>query len=104
MGYDRCFAMTRLITRSLFAGFLALACLAPAQQRAGRIQVLVSPDHADWKYTPGENVTFTIRAVRDGAPASGLKLTYTAGPEMLEPVLTRTVTLGAEGLRVDAGT
>jgi cephalosporin-C deacetylase-like acetyl esterase len=96
--------MTRLLSRSLFAGLLVLVCLAPAQQRVGRIQLLVSPDHADWKYAPGENVTFTIRAVRDGAPASGLKLTYSAGPEMLDPVLTRTVTLGAEGLRVDAGT
>lgn len=96
--------MIKILSRSIFVILLALACLAPAQDRAARIQVFVAPDHADWKYAPGENVTFTIRALRDGAPASGLKLTYTAGPEMVEPVLTRTVTLGAEGLRVDAGT
>jgi len=96
--------MSRIFRRSLFAILLAFACLAPAQQRVGRVQVLVAPDHPDWKYTPGENATFTIRAVRDGGPLGGVKLTYSAGPEMLDPVLTRTVTLGAEGLRVDAGT
>jgi len=96
--------MTRKISFFMFAVLLALICLAPAQERVGRIQVFVAPDHADWKYAPGEEAVFTIRAVRDGAPASGLKLTYTAGPEMLEPVLTKTVTLDSEGLRVEAGT
>jgi cephalosporin-C deacetylase len=96
--------MARTLSRTVFAVLLAIVCLAPAQERASRIQVLVAPDRGDWKYAPGDNVTFTIRAVRDGAAASGLKLTYSFGPEMLEPVTTRTVTLSAEGVRVPAGT
>ena len=97
-------AMHRIHSRIVFACALALVCLAPAEQRAGRIQVFVAPDHPDWKYAPGENVTFTIRAVRDGAPASGVQLAWSLGPEMMEPVRSETVTLGAGDLRVDAGT
>ncbi len=95
--------MTRILRRA-FCAALLLASMLPAEQRTGALRILVAPDHPDWRYTPGEHATFTIRAVRDGAPLGGLQVTWTAGPEMLEPVLTKTVTLGAEGLRVDAGT
>ncbi len=74
---------------------------AAAQQRVGLLQVLVAPDHADWKYAPGQKPVFHIRAVRDGANAPGLAVTYTIGPEMLEPVIKQTVALPPEGLKVE---
>ena len=84
-----------------------LACavtLALPQTQVGRIEVLVAPDHADWKYAPGETATFLVRAVRNGADVTGAQVTYSCGPEMLPPVTTRTVALGRDGLRIDGGT
>lgn len=87
-----------------FALLLWLSLVALAQTQVGRIQVLVAPDHPNWTYAPGEKASFLIRAVRDGNTVGGLKLTYTVGPEMMPPSVTQSVTLGAEGLRVDGGT
>jgi cephalosporin-C deacetylase len=83
---------------------LWLSLVALAQTQVGRIQVLVAPDHPNWTYAPGEKASFLIRAVRDGNTVGGLKLTYTVGLEMMPPSVTQSVTLGAEGLRVDGGT
>lgn len=87
-----------------FALVLWLSLVALAQTQVGRIQVLVAPDHSNWTYAPGEKASFLIRAVRDGNTVGGLKLTYTVGLEMMPPSVTQSVTLGAEGLRVDGGT
>ena len=81
-----------------------LSIVALAQTQVGRIQVLVAPDHPNWTYAPGEKASFLIRAVRDGNTLGGVKLTYTIGLEMMPPTVTQSVTLDAEGLRVDGGT
>jgi cephalosporin-C deacetylase len=86
------------------AVFLFTAAMACAQIQVGRIEVLVAPDRPAWKYAPGEKVTFLIRAVRNGADLSGTQVTYSIGPEMLPPPLTKTASLVAGGLRVDGGT
>jgi cephalosporin-C deacetylase len=90
--------------RRTFALLVCASALAVAQTQVGRIEVLVAPDRPDWKYAPGENATFVIRAVRNGADISGVQVTYSIGPEMMEPAVTNTVTLGGEGLRVNGGT
>jgi cephalosporin-C deacetylase len=90
--------------RRTFAVLVWAAGLALAQPQVGRIEVLVAPDHPDWKYAPGEAVTFTIRAVRNGADVPGAQVTYSVGPEAMPPVTTKTAALGRDGLRVDGGT
>jgi cephalosporin-C deacetylase len=87
-----------------FALLVLLSIVALAQTQVGRIQVLVAPDHPNWTYVPGEKATFLIRAVRDGNTLGGVKLTYAIGLEMMPPTITQSVTLGADGLRVDGGT
>jgi cephalosporin-C deacetylase-like acetyl esterase len=92
-----------MLRRSL--AILAWACgLALAQTQVGRIEVLVAPDHPDWKYAPGEKVTFAIRAIRNGADITGAQVAYSIGPEGIPPAVTRTVPLGKDGVRVDGGT
>jgi cephalosporin-C deacetylase len=82
-----------------------LICLAAAAQpQPARVQIQITPDHADWNYKPGEPVTFTIRATKDAAPLSGVTAAWSAGPEMLPPVTSGTVALTAEGARISAGT
>src|SRR5581483_11686321 len=83
---------------------VVLAGVAAAQQTAGRIQVLASPEHPDWKYAPGEKVTFVVRVIRDGAPVHGLKLDWSAGPEMMDPVRKGTVDLTSDSARIEGGT
>lgn len=86
----------------------AIAAVACAQGRGGRgPQVVVTPDHADWQYLPGENVTFTIKVVNNGAPAIGQKIDWTVGPEWSEnrqPITSGTLTTGEEDAKVSAGT
>ena len=82
---------------------LLAACLTAGENRVGRVQVFVAPERAGWKYAPGEKAVFVIRALRDGAPATGCRLTWSAGPEMLPPVRSGTVALTGEDVRVDGG-
>jgi len=90
--------------RRLLAAFICAAALAGADVQVGRIEVLVAPDHRDWKYAPGEKVTFLVRAVRNGSDVTGAEVTYSVGPEMMPPASTRTAALPRGGLRVDGGT
>ncbi len=92
--------------RSLLAGFVFIAAIAaaPPDVQVGRIQVLVAPDRPDWLYQTGEKAAFTVQAIENGATIGGVRLTYSCGPEMMDPTFTKTVTLTREGLRIDAGT
>lgn len=87
-----------------YALLALLALSALAQDRAGTIQVRVSTDHQDWRYTPGQPVRFRIVAVQDGQPLSGVQVTYRIGPEMMPPKIDQTVALPADGLTVQGGT
>jgi len=75
-----------------------------AQERTGTVQVRVTTDRSDWRYSPGQPVRFHIAAIQDGHPLTGVPVTVRVGPEMLAPTLTRTATLTAEGLTVEGGT
>jgi cephalosporin-C deacetylase-like acetyl esterase len=90
--------------RRTFAVLVCAGALAGAQIQVGRMELLVAPDRPDWRYAPGEKVTFLIRAIRNGGDLSGVQVTYSIGPEMMEPAITKTAALGRDGLRVDGGT
>lgn len=75
---------------------------AEAQERTGQVRVLVSPDRADWTYSPGQPVRFRISAVLDGHPLQGAQVQYRIGPEMMPPTLDKTAKLPPEGLTVEA--
>lgn len=100
--------MTKRLSRILLSALFAVACAAHAQGRGGRgPQVVVTPDHSDWKYLPGENVNFAIRVEQNGAAVAGVKLNWSVGPEWSEsgqPVSTGTLTTTAEDAHVNAGT
>lgn len=89
--------------RAIAALFLLVFC-APAQDRTGAVQVRVRTDHADWLYTPGQPVRFSISVIRDGHPVKSAKLTYKAGPEMVAPTIGKTVDFTGSDVTVDAGT
>lgn len=81
-----------------------LALCAFAQERVGTVQVRVAPDHADWRYEPGQPVRFLITAIQDGHPLTGVQVSYRIGPEMMPPKVEKSEALPAGGLTVNAGT
>jgi len=69
------------------------------------IKVIVSPDHSDWTYKPGEPVKFQISVLQNGNPLKDVKVRYQIGPEKLEPTVKKEGVLLPKGtLTVDGGT
>jgi cephalosporin-C deacetylase len=98
------------LSRRLAALLLAVGCLAAVpraqtvRQPFSRIAVVVTPDHSDWTYQPGEAVTFRVDVVRDGHEVAGVTVKYSIGPEMLPPVTQATAVAGATPLTIAGGT
>jgi len=99
--------MKRCSFPSLLSALLLLWVLPLAgfaQDRVGQIFVRVTPDHPEWTYEPGRKVIFHISVVMDGHPVEGVEVKVSAGPEMVEPTIERTVKLTGGGFDLDAGT
>jgi len=76
-----------LLGLSLLSGVAAQPDLPTPSVTKARVlapQVVVSPDHADWSYSPGDLVVFTIRVLSDGHSVPGAKVRYRVGPEKFE--------------------
>jgi cephalosporin-C deacetylase len=90
--------------------FFAIALLCStalyAQQPSNNdpIQVIVTPDHADWLYKKGEKVTCNIKVVNNGKNIDKVKIYYEIGPEKMTPVTAETVMLEGGEKTVDCGT
>jgi cephalosporin-C deacetylase len=97
-------ARRRLAAASLVVTALVAAPQAQTRQPFSRVAVVVTPDHTDWTYQPGEPVTFRIDVVRDGHPVVGATVNYGIGPEMLPPVTRASAIVGEAPLTVPGGT
>lgn len=76
------FANRRLWTLSF--AFLLFASLAIGQSRPPHpIQVLVSPNKADWNYAPGEEARFTIRVLKHQVPVDDAEVVFSVGKEKM---------------------
>ncbi len=53
-----------------------------AQIRGTNINVTVTPDHKDWTYKTGEQITFTVCVLKSGTLLDGADISYEMGPEM----------------------
>ncbi|TDQ11514.1 acetylxylan esterase [Pedobacter metabolipauper] len=63
---------------------LSVASNVFAQSRPpAPIQVLVSPDKADWNYKIGEEATFRVTVLQHQVPVSNIKVSYSIGPEKM---------------------
>jgi hypothetical protein len=57
------------------------------------VQVLVSPDKADWNYKVGEEATFRVTVLKHQVPLKNAAVTIAIGPEKMPAVYSGTVTL-----------
>lgn len=96
----------RLLFIVFIAGIFGLFEQAGAQPAQTQVTVLVSPDHADWKYATGEQVTFRVEVFEFGNPLDQVSVRYRYGLEMLPPVKEGTLvvkdgeaTLKVQGLK-----
>ena len=64
-----------------------------AQIRGNNINVLVTPDHQDWKYEVGQTAQFKIRVLKSSAQLDNVTVDYEAGPEMYPEVKKQGVLL-----------
>jgi len=94
----------RLCAALLLAAALVAVAKAQTRQAFSRVAVVVTPDHANWTYQPGEAATFRIDVLRDGHQAVGATVKYGIGPEMLPPLTQATAVVGATPLTVAGGT
>ncbi|MEG1586595.1 MAG: acetylxylan esterase [Bacteroidales bacterium] len=69
-----------------FSGFVALAQLSKPQRNY--IDLIVTPDHADWIYRTGEKPTVKVMAFKSGIAQEGARVSYAAGPEMMDLTTT----------------
>ncbi len=64
-----------------------------AQPARQLVQVVVTPDKADWTYDTGDRAEFTIQVLRNNVPLEGVEVKYKIQPELVEVWDEGTVTL-----------
>lgn len=80
-------ALAFLLLNAALAAFAQGPQIPLPEGIAARIsapQVVVAPDRADWTYSPGQPVTFSITVLYDGQPLHGAEIEYRIGPEQFE--------------------
>ncbi len=75
-----------------------------AQPRVESVKVIVAPNHANWQYKTGENVTFNIQVLQAGNPLENVKLKYEIRPEKMEIIKSDELVLKSGNISIDGGT
>lgn len=78
---------------------LALTMGVHAQYRnvGDYVRILLTPDHADWTYTTGEQVSIRMSVLQHNVPVSNVMVTYKWGAEQRPAILTDSVKIGKDG-------
>jgi cephalosporin-C deacetylase-like acetyl esterase len=82
----------------------SLSCIITAQPVEQLVKVIVTPDHDNWQYKPGEKAVFTVQVFYHNNPLKGIKAYYEIGPEKLEPSKKDFVELTDKAITLDGGT
>lgn len=78
----------------LLSFFLLSLCLETiAQPPRQLVQVIVTPDKADWTYQKGEQAQFRIMVLKDNVALDGIDVKYSIGPEKMDVWEEKTITL-----------
>ncbi len=74
----------------LAAGIFLQTAGQPARQL---VQVIVTPDRADWTYEKGDRAEFQITVLQNNVPLDGIEVNYRINPEKMEDWEEGTLTL-----------
>lgn len=96
--------MKKTLLSSLSILIFQLSIITSAQIPEQMIKIIISPDHDDWQYVPGEKVTFTVQILYHFNPLKNVKAFYEIGPEKQEPVKRDSLILDGKPLVLDGGT
>ncbi len=84
--------MNRNILLTLIIAIWAISQIT-AQPSKQLVQVIVSPDHADWTYKTGDRAEFTISVLKNNVKLDNIEVKYVIQPELVEKREEGTVTL-----------
>jgi len=73
---------TRVLFTIVIALFISVQLFA--QPKRQLVEVIVTPDKADWTYEVGERAEFTITVYRNYVPLEGIEVSYKIQPELVE--------------------
>lgn len=68
------------------------------------IKVLVTPDHANWLYKPGEKVSFRVTVLRCNVPLNNVEVRYEISEDMMKAHKTGKQEIKNETVSISAGT
>lgn len=88
--------MKRLITLCI-VHFALCICFAQSSSHQ-YVTVVAEPDRADWTYHVGETPHFTAYAICENVRMTDTEITYSYGPDKLDPVAKRTVRTDRNGM------
>ena len=72
-----------------------------AQARSNQlIQVIVSPNKADWTYSPGEKIKFKVTVLKNYIPVQNIQASYTIGLEKMPAEQQGTITIVKESIDI----
>ena len=95
-----------MLKRIQFIGLLSIMAISVAfgQPTEKIIKVAVSADHANWNYSIGEKVNFTITVTKNGSLVPNASVRYEIGPEKQDPTQKKSVIASTGIIKVDGGT
>lgn len=87
---------------NLLAAILLCSILLNAQPARQLVQIIVTPDKADWTYKTGDKAGFTIQVFRNNVPLEGVEVKYSIQPEQMKAIDEGKVSLKKGSATVEA--
>lgn len=85
-------------------GFVLSIFFSTAQPIEKLVKIVVTPDHANWVYKPGEKASFQVAVMKNSELLQNVKIRYEFGLEMLTPTKRDSVVSKDGQFKIDAGT
>lgn len=88
--------------KRLFIVTIALFIALSSVAQQGRINIKVTPDHADWVYNLGQSARFKVAITQDGKPMKDVAINYIIGYEKMQPYIKVDTLLPQGTMEVEA--
>ncbi len=88
--------------------FKFLFCLCIVQQVLAQpivqpIKIIISPNHADWKYNLGDTSVFEVSVLKNNVPIKNITINYSIGLEKMKPAVEQQSILPSGKISINGG-